>query len=570
MLVEAGDAIVEWLNEHDIDTSVTAKIKPNDLDTPPNAIVEFSNTESEAPSRWLLAECWWANEFDPPPPTGVLVWAFRVLPMTLIGHFTKIQEASFTEKLLNPLIITIKVLASLLIAPLIAAVLAVILILGILPFEFTNKLASSMQRILAGIVGDSYVLLASPVRRAAILSKVARDLDWVSQRSSRVVVVAHSQGAAIAHQFLASHSAPKVDTLVTYGSGLQKLSSIEARENPKLTGTNMSMTPLFTGLLVTLGLIGFLTLSQGVIRALEISGAAVLFSVSMSNIAIVTLFYMKQNLDMIVANKQEFYGFLIGSFVLMLFGGALIYDNLEEGVYLSTTIVLISVTISMFFLMEVTHRLSLQSVTASVSDPRTFAKLPMAWHDLYASHDPVSNGKMNFHTPTSSQEVANFGSTTFDHTGYWKNRDQFVGWLLHHVSKTQLGSESELLNTDGARENRVKVLRYVKGILFTVFAALAIGTIQIDPEYLSDKLSFDTNIGLIDWLTGYPYLTCLGLILCAGVMASVLAQNIWRVWDRQAMMRISETKGKILFGATSALMVISLIYMAAVIAQDMA
>ena len=51
-----------------------------------------------------------------------------------------------------------------------------------------------VQLKLAGVVGDSYVLLEDPVQRRAILDRVRRDLKWLIQRCRSVVLIAHSPG----------------------------------------------------------------------------------------------------------------------------------------------------------------------------------------------------------------------------------------------------------------------------------------------------------------------------------------------------------------------------------------
>lgn len=74
--------------------------------------------------------------------------------------------------------------------------------------------------------------------------------------------------------------------------------------------------------------------------------------------------------------------------------------------------------------------------------------LPIEWHNLYASHDPVPKGALDVvgeqHTPhggysgTKSQDhvqefydrqkaLTNLKSSFADHTSYWSSQDDFVG-----------------------------------------------------------------------------------------------------------------------------------------------
>jgi hypothetical protein len=96
-----------------------------------------------------------------------------------------------------------------------------------------NRLRSAVLRVqmgLAGIVGDSYVLLADPVQRRAILDRVHRDLEWLAQRCRRVVVIAHSQGAAVAELVLSNRDdvgAGNIHAFATLGAGVQTLTAIQ-------------------------------------------------------------------------------------------------------------------------------------------------------------------------------------------------------------------------------------------------------------------------------------------------------------------------------------------------------
>ena len=87
-----------------------------------------------------------------------------------------------------------------------------------------------VQLKLAGVVGDSYVLLEDPVQRRAILDRVRRDLKWLIQRCRSVVLIAHSQGAAVAELVLSNlerSGTDKINSFVTLGAGIQTLKAIE-------------------------------------------------------------------------------------------------------------------------------------------------------------------------------------------------------------------------------------------------------------------------------------------------------------------------------------------------------
>jgi hypothetical protein len=78
---------------------------------------------------------------------------------------------------------------------------------------------------ISAVLGDSYMLAHCPVQFAAMRTQVARDLRWLQERCEKVVVVAHSQGAAIAHQVLkdGSYDPGSMRVFITLGQGISKL-----------------------------------------------------------------------------------------------------------------------------------------------------------------------------------------------------------------------------------------------------------------------------------------------------------------------------------------------------------
>ena len=124
-------------------------------------------------------------------------------------------------------------------APLMAVVLfpvltigvLIVVVLGAVPIPWVRQVAVAVQRLVSTSVGDSFVLLSSPARGHAIITRVERDLRWLASRCRRIAVVGHPwQGAAIAHWTLhrVRHDQHKLAKLVTFGSGQTKLADLEA------------------------------------------------------------------------------------------------------------------------------------------------------------------------------------------------------------------------------------------------------------------------------------------------------------------------------------------------------
>ena len=76
------------------------------------------------------------------------------------------------------------------------------------------------QRFASAGVGDLYIVLTSPIQRAALSSAVQRDIDWLrDQGCERIAVVAHSQGGYVAYQALTEPWPRTVSLFITFGSG---------------------------------------------------------------------------------------------------------------------------------------------------------------------------------------------------------------------------------------------------------------------------------------------------------------------------------------------------------------
>jgi hypothetical protein len=80
-----------------------------------------------------------------------------------------------------------------------------------------------VQLALIGSVSQSYVLISGALRLAAMTRQVSHDLRWLCQQCESVIIVAHSQGAAIVHHALRKGIPPEIKQLVTLGAGLKQL-----------------------------------------------------------------------------------------------------------------------------------------------------------------------------------------------------------------------------------------------------------------------------------------------------------------------------------------------------------
>jgi hypothetical protein len=201
---------------------------------------------AESTQKWRIAESWWADVFQPPRFRELAFWGFAVLPWALVAHFiTRLQRAwrrigrpseraawsrlsLLAVGLLWELLL---VILAILMSPLLAGLVLVMLLLAAAPFRTLREAAAGLQRLMSMTIGDSFVLLGSPSRAAAIVSRVEEDISAMGDCGG-LVVVAHSQGAAVAYKALRRADPANLRKFLTFGSGQTKLAALE-----KLTQT---------------------------------------------------------------------------------------------------------------------------------------------------------------------------------------------------------------------------------------------------------------------------------------------------------------------------------------------
>jgi hypothetical protein len=158
-----------------------------------------------------------------PPRVGFLEEA-ATLPL---GDETRnaflLLAIAMVSSLLLVASVVVFLLAAVVLLPTVA--IATLLIWLAAPLPRVGKHARRVQDALAGSVGDAFVWQRRPLLREAIVTQVRADLQALSGECDAVVVIAHSQGASIAHEVLRrGGGAPtNLAALVTYGQGINRL-----------------------------------------------------------------------------------------------------------------------------------------------------------------------------------------------------------------------------------------------------------------------------------------------------------------------------------------------------------
>jgi len=102
-----------------------------------------------------------------------------------------------------------------------------LLVLGAIPISKLRKALLGIQLKIAATVGDCYVFVSRPIEAASIVNTVRQNVLWLASRCSEIVIVAHSQGAAVAHLALRGSTPRELRLLFAYGSGLRKLEELK-------------------------------------------------------------------------------------------------------------------------------------------------------------------------------------------------------------------------------------------------------------------------------------------------------------------------------------------------------
>jgi hypothetical protein len=324
--------------------------------------------------RWRMAEGWWARSFAPPRAAELAFWSFGVVPVVALTHFAlRLQRAWSRPVAAGSRVVgwimrgsrvgraVVELLVTAALAPLGGLLLLVVLLMRALPIGWVRSLAAGLQRVVSQTVGDSYIFLGSSTRRAAVTHAVEADLRWLAGSCRDVVVVAHSQGAEVAHRAIRAAGLPQVVGLVTLGSGQDKLTLLQAAR------TDASAKIKRVVWLAPLG--------------------AIVLAVAL---AMVTGWWPTTER----ADTTGAVGGSIGLAALFLVAGVTAASVLTE-----------------------------RAAEARLTAPR------QGWLNLYASHDPVSNGPIigiGDSAPESSEEVTNRRSTLLDHTSYHHNSEQVL------------------------------------------------------------------------------------------------------------------------------------------------
>jgi tetratricopeptide (TPR) repeat protein len=545
-------------------TVSTARLDPETGKGPAYAQLRI-NGAAETEQSWLLAEGWWAKKFPTAPVSEIVRWGFRVFPWTLLAHFDRRfrrlgfrsvnaingvhplrQGLPYVGRCLLEGAITVVALALL---PLLLLILSALTLLGIIPYEPIRKLAQSVQRILASTIGDSYVLKDQPMVAAAITESVRGNLEWLAQRCKKVAVVAHSQGGAIAHRVLRGPITSRCDLLVTFGSGLGKLSDIERVDefqgrrllNWAIAGTTIAAAPLLVSSFFAwwhhslVSLVG--SLAQAFITV-ELGIAFVIWDLIRAN---------PRDDSKTPANALPSWALA----VIYLLTVGVIYTCLERSlrawpIILGNVLIGAGLTLTYGSIRRwhVLSGRSLNTRTQWLQDRKLFRdyfqldnRHWMRWVDIYASADPVPNGPLldDFEPrDVFTTEITNLGSALRDHTAYWKNTDEFLPRLAIELLQ-KAGLKKRFYNALGVsrrRRWRVGWRLAALRVLGLIAIGLAYSWVANLPPVLARSLQAMHYGGApMSLFHDHPKRLALVLVISLWILARSAVLLAWGWWD---------------------------------------
>jgi len=431
--------------------------------------------------QWLFAEGHWGAQVHEPKLRTFLAWLVTRGPWMVLFHLQQcilqrpwfrrrtalgrlahgldraLAQASLGSqwKLLNTAIkgLVVLLLWNVLSLLLVALWLCVSL-LALVPIGQLRSAVLSLMRRIARVVGDSYVLVADPLQRAALATAVISAMRWMRPQCERMMLVAHSQGAAVAHDALTADNAPRVESLATVGAGLVKLHALMYADQ------HFPQRFLFAGLVAP------------VLAASIAIGAR-------------------------LVQLEDAPNYLwLAAAILLIVG-------------------LVSVALVWESVTRTLHELKSNrwgTIDLKISQPL------LRWRDFFGLRDPVPNGSMSGAIPVQglrSVAVTVRGSMWADHTEYWNSRADFIPRLVVELARAAgwpmlgwVGASARLRSLRRSFRKRLAILSSVRwgdwlvALLPCIVVTDRVESIVRDVRGPLRELKFDALDKLLDGLDG--------------------------------------------------------------------
>ncbi len=429
----------------------------------------------------------------------LVAWAIGVGPWLIasqaagLEHRLRRPGRSPLRWLIDEAVFAILVIIAAVVAALITPLALALLLFSLIPIPVISGFVQGLARNLSGSFGDLLVFVRSPVRFAAMAERVRQDIEWLDRNCDRIMVVAHSQGSAVAWQAIRRTAQrpegerAQIAMFFTFGQAFRKLKSLH-RLHTRVGGFRQFL---------------FAVLATASTLFLLIAGVVGYFTV----------------------------GTLIGA------GGDLgeLWDRAALAV---VAIVASFVTVGIIQLLlakyaEANDAKAQDLILNDVVDVR--AALPgISWVDLWASADPAPNGPLFTRQVdgVASYRIRNLASTALDHSVYWSNMTEFVSAVAFAASSVTkagpLGSEpipARLRQAAGVREIRVTALACARVAVLAASVATLIALASDLPTIGIAITGFLSKLPLVGNLFVGWGGTLLGALGAAAI--AIVAFTVW-------------------------------------------
>ncbi len=229
--------LTEWLRGH-LAADEAPPLRQERSQAEDRAAVEITIGQGADLRRVVMTEAWWARSFAEPSYTQVVRWLSVAGPLALYRHAMRpflvaapvasglssyVQLGGLYRwlaidlvwrRLLRPTLFVLLALP--------VQLLAIVLIpLALIPI--VRRLVLLIRSLVTRTLGDSFALIEAPDSFDVMVQAVVDAWDWLGDIAGEVVIVAHSQGAAVTHEALKRHQPEHVTMLITLGAGIDKL-----------------------------------------------------------------------------------------------------------------------------------------------------------------------------------------------------------------------------------------------------------------------------------------------------------------------------------------------------------
>ena len=367
---------------------------------PSATLLRLSSVDTQAvlrESHLLFAEAYWTREAFPPTfaelylwltqAVPIAVWArlhrmFKVRPREIVSFARQTQGGFDRFRLAVSLLlwlVQILVMPAAYVLLALSSQLAIGLVglVGLLPIPWLQSVTRSVVSALLGTLGQSFALQTSPIRRSAIVSAVRQNLDWLSEKCHRVVVLSHSQGAEISRLVFLDSRRNNIARWYTMGAGIAPLNMLHPRS---LDQPAARVVVRASNLILAFTVVALCALALG----------------------------MTPGLDLGVQETLARWADDLGLYELAM----------------------------VYLLLWIALFITVGNKAGPEVRPQLRRSLLSKWHDIYSSHDPVPGGslvdrfaaelrQLDLPVPKQSR-IFNTRFGWFDHTSYFRNIEQFV------------------------------------------------------------------------------------------------------------------------------------------------